>query len=120
MGSDKKKDSQVDDDETPQHEVELGEFYLARYPVTVAQFKAFVEASSYEPDDPDSLNGFPNHPVVNVTWYDAIAYCDWLTTQLLYLHDLPSDPPLDLFFYPLQIVDFTVEFALRQEFRVSS
>ncbi|HQF63389.1 MAG TPA: SUMF1/EgtB/PvdO family nonheme iron enzyme [Anaerolineaceae bacterium] len=91
MGSDKKKDSQADDDETPQHEVELGEFYLARYPVTVAQFKAFVEASSYEPDDPDSLNGFPNHPVVNVTWYDAIAYCDWLTTQLLYLHDLPSE-----------------------------
>jgi len=82
MGSNKKKDPQAYDDEQPQHEVDLGEYYIARYPVTVAQFKAFVEASKYKPGDPDSLRGLPNHPVVWVTRYDALAYCDWLTTQL--------------------------------------
>ena len=91
MGSDKKKDPQADDDERPQHEVELGEYYIARYPVTVAQFKAFIETSKHKPRDPDSLRGLPNHPVVNVTWYDALAYCDWLTTQLPKLPNLPPE-----------------------------
>ncbi|HQF64050.1 MAG TPA: SUMF1/EgtB/PvdO family nonheme iron enzyme [Anaerolineaceae bacterium] len=91
MGSDKKKDPQAYDDEQPQHEVELGAYYIARYPVTVAQFKSFVEASKYKPGDPASLRGLLNHPVVNVTWYDALAYCDWLTTQLPKLPNLPAE-----------------------------
>jgi len=91
MGSDKKKDPQAYDDEQPQHEVELGEYYIARYPVTVAQFKAFIETSKHKPRDPDSLRGLPNHPVVNVTWYDALKYCDWLTAQLPQLPNLPAE-----------------------------
>jgi len=91
MGSDKKKDSKAYDDEQPQHEVELGEYYIARCPVTVAQFKAFVESSKYKPQYPESLLGLPNHPVVRVTWYDALAYCDWLTAQLPRLPDLPPE-----------------------------
>jgi formylglycine-generating enzyme required for sulfatase activity len=55
---------------------------MARYPVTVAQFKAFVENSGYRPEDPDSLRGIDNHPVVWVTWHDAMAYCRWLTDRL--------------------------------------
>jgi formylglycine-generating enzyme required for sulfatase activity len=51
--------------------------------VTVGQFRAFVEASAYQPGDPDSLRGVDNHPVVGVTWHDGIAYCEWLTAQLL-------------------------------------
>mgnify|MGYP001158007861 CR=1 FL=1 len=82
MGSDKKKDSLAYDIELPQHKVELGEYYIARYPVTVAQFKAFVDESGHKPQDSDSLSGLPNHPVVSVTWYDAIAYCNWLTKLL--------------------------------------
>jgi len=62
--------------------MELGEYYIARYPVTVAQFKSFVEASKYKPQDPRSLGGLPNHPVVSITWYDALAYCNWLTELL--------------------------------------
>jgi len=91
MGSDKKKDPQAYDDEQSRHEVELGEYYITRYPVTVAQFRAFVEQSAYKPDTRSSLDGLPNHPVVNVTWYDALTYCDWLTTQLPQLPNLPAE-----------------------------
>ena len=69
-------------DEIPQHGVTLPAYYIARYPVTVAQFRAFVEASGYCPKDPDSLRGVGSHPVVLITWYDALAYCHWLTEKL--------------------------------------
>ncbi|MCK6585773.1 MAG: SUMF1/EgtB/PvdO family nonheme iron enzyme, partial [Anaerolineales bacterium] len=61
--------------ETPQHKLHLPDYYMARYPVTVAQFKAFVEESGYKPTNENSLRGHPNHPVVYVTWYDSLEYC---------------------------------------------
>lgn len=68
--------------EKPQHAVTLPTYYMARYPVTVAQFRASVDVSGYQPRHEGSLRGLPNHPVVNVTWYDALQYCDWLTERL--------------------------------------
>jgi formylglycine-generating enzyme required for sulfatase activity len=65
-----------------QHKVILPRYYIARYPVTVAQFRAFVEASGLESKDADSLLGLANHPVVWVNWYEALAYCHWLTEVL--------------------------------------
>ena len=83
MGSDPAKDKQADDDEQPQHEVNIPyDYYMARYPVTTAQYRTFVEQSGYQTQDKDSLDGTPNHPVVNVTWYDTLEYCNWLTKQL--------------------------------------
>ncbi len=72
----------ADDDSKPQHRLTLPRYFVARYPVTVAQFKAFVDASGHKLRDKDSIRGRPNHPVVNVTWHEAIAYCDWLTETL--------------------------------------
>jgi formylglycine-generating enzyme required for sulfatase activity len=63
-----------------QHEVTPA-FFISRYPVTVAQFRAFVEHSRYEAD-PGALGGVANHPVVRVSWHDAVAYCKWLTERL--------------------------------------
>ena len=75
-------DSMAYDDEKPQHEMDLPEYYIGRYPVTVAQFRAFVEGSGHTPEDERSLQGVDNHPVVYVTWYDAIKYCEWLTERM--------------------------------------
>lgn len=82
MGSDDDIDSYMWLDAKPQHTVTLPTYYMARYPVTVAQFRVFVEASGYELTNRDSLEGSLYHPVVWVTWHDALAYCDWLTTRL--------------------------------------
>ena len=82
MGSHKAHDPGAYDDELPQHEVTLPRYFIGRYPVMVAQFRAFVEGGGSRPDDPASLQGFANHPVVSVTWYEAQQYCDWLTERL--------------------------------------
>jgi len=65
-----------------QHELVLPTYYVARYPVTVAQFRVFVEGSGFQPGDTDCLRGVGNHPVVWVSWDEALAYCDWLTERL--------------------------------------
>jgi formylglycine-generating enzyme required for sulfatase activity len=82
MGSDKERDPIAYDDELSQHAVTLPAYYTARYPVTVAQFRVFVEDSGHKPAGEDSLRGVDNHPVVYVTWYDALAYCRWLAKTL--------------------------------------
>ncbi len=80
MGSDD-KDKQADDDEKPQHEVELPEYWMAKYPVTVAQFRAFTEATKYKFDRWGD-NQISTHPAVSVNWYDALEYSKWLDSEL--------------------------------------
>jgi formylglycine-generating enzyme required for sulfatase activity len=71
------------EDESPRHEVTLPAYYVARYPVTMAQFRIFVEESGYKAQGGwERYSRLDNHPVVGVSWYDARAYCDWLTEQL--------------------------------------
>ena len=86
MGSDKQRDRRADEDrECPQHDVTLPSYYLSRWPVTVAQFATFVRDSGHKPTSvasEDSLKGVPNHPIVWVSWYDAMAYCRWLNARL--------------------------------------
>jgi len=91
MGSDKGKDPQAFDDELPQHRVTLPGYWIERYPVTVAQFRAFVEASGHKLQDPDSLKGPGDHPVLRVPWYDALAFCRWLSERVGIPVTLPSE-----------------------------
>ncbi|TVR58928.1 MAG: hypothetical protein EA420_16545, partial [Candidatus Competibacteraceae bacterium] len=56
--------------------------YIARYPVTVAQFKAFVKAKLLKVGDDRALRDPDNRPVRWVSWREALAYCDWLNDCL--------------------------------------
>ncbi len=85
MGRGKKQNTEWLEEGGPEHPVTLPAFYVARWPVTVAQFRAFVDApdnAGFPPGDPDCLGGVPNHPVVWVSWHEALAYSRWLTKKL--------------------------------------
>jgi formylglycine-generating enzyme required for sulfatase activity len=88
--------------ESGQHSVKLKEFFIARWPVTVEQFAAFIQTSSYQPANPRCLQGLANHPVVSVNWHDAIAYCQWLNQRLREIAPVclaqlsPPSPPTPL------------------------
>ncbi len=82
MGSDEERDPLAKDYELRQHEITLPRYFIGRYPVTVAQFREFVRERSDNLAEKVSLDGLSNHPVVNVSWYDVLDYCAWLTRQL--------------------------------------
>ncbi len=66
--------------------VALPEFWLAKTPVTNAQYKAFVDATGHQPpshwSDGQIPKGKETHPVVNVSWDDAQAFCRWAGLRL--------------------------------------
>ncbi len=66
-------------DERPVHEVAFSyDFYLGKHPVTFDEFDRFCEETErLGPTDEGWGRG--NRPVVNVSWWDAIAYCNWLS-----------------------------------------
>jgi sulfatase modifying factor 1 len=106
-------------DEQPVHSVTVSDFYLGKYEVTVAEFKAFVDASGYSTDAEkdggstiwtglswDKRAGINwrhdaegklrpqseyNHPVIHVSWNDATEYCKWLSRQSGKTYRLPTE-----------------------------
>ena len=112
MGSKKdEKDSSDDEYPQFEYNI-AEDYFLSRYPVTNAQFDLFVQADGYKAKkywdaaikaDYWSEEGFKgrydseariapvgysapfnlsNHPVVGVSWYEAVAFCKWLTEQI--------------------------------------
>ncbi|MBQ17761.1 MAG: hypothetical protein CMJ65_11615 [Planctomycetaceae bacterium] len=74
------------EDEAPRHPREVKAFYLYKYEVTNAQYRAFTAATKHRTPPhwkgADFLKGRADHPVVEVSWDDASAYCRWAGTQL--------------------------------------
>ena len=75
MGSDPEADGDARSDEQPQYTVELPGYWIGRYPVTVGQYRTFVQESGHKPKGKDSLKGPDDYPVRWVTWHEALAYC---------------------------------------------
>ncbi len=88
-------DDQGASNEQPAHRLHLPDFRLAKYPVTNAQYAAFVTATNREAPRTWPGNEPPaelmNHPVVDVTWHDAVAFCAWLSAELGETVRLPSE-----------------------------
>jgi len=106
-------------DEHPQHRVRITQpFYLGTYHVTRGQFRQFVKDSGYKTDAEKGENpgafgwdsdkkkfgfnakyswrnaGFKQtdeHPVVNVSWNDAVAFCKWLSKKEGQSYRLPTE-----------------------------
>jgi len=95
MGSDPSVDKYAQDLEQPQHTLYLPDYYMAKTPVTNAQYVAFVQATGYrQPDHWKSgkpPSGKEDHPVVYVSWHDAVAYCNWLAEITGKPYRLPSE-----------------------------
>lgn len=95
MGSDPLVDKDAKDNEQPQHRLYLPDYYLAKTSVTNAQYLVFVRVTGHSAPDHWSHDKFlaakANHPVVKVSWYDAIAYCRWLTEVTGRAYTLPSE-----------------------------
>ena len=79
----------------------LASFRMARYPVTNAQYQAFIDAGGYRDDrwwkelgrlNPEACQ-WPqaNRPRTNVGWYEAVAFSRWLSAQLGYEVRLPNE-----------------------------
>jgi formylglycine-generating enzyme required for sulfatase activity len=63
------------------------DYWLARFPITNEQYETFAQTQSKNPVS--WLKHKRNHPVVNVSWHDAMAYCQWLNDLLR--EKLPDD-----------------------------
>lgn len=108
MGSNPKGD----EDEQPAHEVILTGFMIRKYPVTNLEYREFMESGGYQTQQfwtyegwryklstdisapeywDDSLWNNPNYPVVGISWYEATAYCAWLTEKLHAQGNLSQD-----------------------------
>ncbi len=119
MGSDRATDTKAADCELPQHKLFLHAHFIGRAPVTVAQFAVFVQATEYKTTAEEYGHGYnlvndhwkeikgahwraprgsgsivqqkSAHPVTLVSWYDALAFCDWVTNITQFKMYLPSE-----------------------------
>ncbi len=88
MGCDKGRD-----DEKPAHRVWVDAFELAAFQTSNEEYARFVEGTRYPApslwDDPNFSS--PSQPVAAVSWFDAVAFCDWLSGRLDKRYRLPTE-----------------------------
>lgn len=80
--------------EIPQHTVELSEYLIGKYPITNLEYRTFLREAKYMPRGWEGERFSAekeDHPVVNVSWSDAHAYCAWLSEKTGKLYSLPTE-----------------------------
>lgn len=79
--------------ERPVHKVWLDAFEIAQYPVTNREYALFLKASTHSapPFWHDTKFSHPQQPVVGTTWFDAQAYCQWLSELTGKHYRLPTE-----------------------------
>lgn len=70
--------------EQPAHRVRISGFRMYRHLVTVQQYRHFCDATGRPLPDAPSWGWLDSHPMVNVNWEDAKAYCAWAGGRLPY------------------------------------
>ena len=73
----------------PVHEVKIDSFALSKYEVTFEEYDAFTDATGRERADDEGWGR--GRPVINVSWYDAMMYAEWLSEQTGDRYRLPSE-----------------------------
>ena len=89
------------EEEKNQAEIFLDTFYISAYLITNLQYQCFVDDGGYEderwwqaivkPEPSESVWPHPNRPKTDVDWYEAIAFCRWLSVQLGFEITLPTE-----------------------------
>ena len=119
MGCTSEQGGDCRNNESPAHSVTLSDYYMGKFEVTVALFRAFVNETGYRTDADKGgwsyiwtgsswekksgvnwrcdVNGKvrgsseDNHPVIHVSWNDAVEFCNWLKRKTGSSFRLPTE-----------------------------
>lgn len=71
------------DHERPVHRVDLDAFAIGRYQVTNAEYDVYVRCTGHAalPHREEPQFSDPEQPAVAVSWFDAVSYCEWLSSE---------------------------------------
>lgn len=91
MGADPRQDATALSEERPSHRVALATFWIARFPLTVAEYACFARAGGPRPRGWRRWRRQPDHPVVGVSWHALMAYAAWLMSMTRQPWRLPTE-----------------------------
>lgn len=80
--------------ETPRHQVKVPTFFMSKYEVTQAQWRAVAEMREVKQPlkpDPSRFRGYDQHPVEEVSWEDAVEFCARLSGKTRRIYRLPTE-----------------------------
>lgn len=79
-----------DADEKPAHDVTISDFYIGKYEITFEEYDLYCEATGRQKPN-DEQWGRGKRPVINVSWEDANAYCEWASNISGKRYSLPTE-----------------------------
>ena len=80
-------------DESPAHVVTVDAFAVAISPVTNLEYDRYVAATGKAPSPflAEARFAGPGQPVVGINWFEALGYCDWLSSEIGLHYRLPTE-----------------------------